>query len=74
MPLSTIATAAVSTAIPNIIDKLVLPALKRAASSIKKEYQLEIEPLSTHLGKYLKRVYKNNIYLNTLVFHNKQKQ
>lgn len=65
--------AAESVAIPHIISEHVLPTLKRLANAVKKDFKLNVEPLGTHFEHYLKRAYKKNSFLNTLVFHNQQK-
>ena len=73
MDLITLMAVAESVAIPHIISKQVLPALKRLADTVKKDFKLKVEPLGTHFEQYLKRAYEKNSYLNTLVFPNQQK-
>lgn len=74
MALTSLMTLAGSQAIPHIINNMVLPALRRLADTVRKDYQLRIEHLGTHFGDYLKRAYDQNTYLNTIVFHNQQKK
>ncbi len=73
MSLSVLASTLGSVAIQHIIDSQVKPALDYVFKTVKRDYKLNVEPLSKHFGDYLKRVYDKHSVLNTLVFHNQQK-
>lgn len=70
--LGLIETAGV-TAVQHIVGKMIMPALARLAESVRKDFELNVEPLGKHFGQYLERMYEKNSILNTLVFHNQQK-
>lgn len=74
MPVTEFMAAAGITAVQQIVAKLVVPTLTRLFKSVKQGTALNIEQISTHFGDYLKRTYEKNSVLNTLVFHNQQKQ
>ena len=61
-------------AIEHIVEKQIMPALARLAGVVKKDFNLKIEPLGKHFKEYLRRTYEKHSILNTLVFHNQQKQ
>lgn len=67
-------TVAVTAAIQSIVNKQVMPVLKKMASVVKSDFQKNVEPLGKHFEQYLSRTYEKHSILNTLVFRNQQKK
>ena len=70
-------TAIITAATPlvkSLVEKLVSPKIDKFADWCTKKYKEVMIPTAEHFQEYLERSYEKNSIINTLVFHNSQRQ
>ena len=69
-----IVTEGVKSLVQNLVKELVVPKLKELAKKSKCKYEELLIPKGEHFQEYLERSYDKYSIVNTLVFHNSQRQ
>ena len=66
--------AAATPLIKSLVEKLVIPKIDKFAAWCKEKYKEVMIPSAEHFQEYLERSYNKYSIVNTLVFHNSQRQ
>lgn len=69
-----IITEATKEVVKSFVENVITPIIKNFAKKCKVNYNDLLIPKGEHFENYLNRMYEKNSIINTLVFHNSQRQ